>query len=217
MRFLRTLPWLVSLALLAVPGLAVSAEPATKTAGGSRILVLDFGASLGADPELARLMQEMFVARLQSIGGYSVVASSDLQRLLDVEQQKQMLGCNQSACLVEVAGALGARYVVSGGLSLLAGHVLTLKLVDATEAKLANQIAKTLSSDRGELAEGMRLATYELFGLQAPLPPTPWYSRWWVWTAGAAVIAAGAATTYALTRPAGLPSSHLGKVVVDAK
>src|SRR5688500_10649970 len=116
---------------LAFVPLLLCAGPAEPTpVAKARLLVIDFGATLGADSDLARLVQDIFVARLHKIGQHDVVTTSDVVQMLNIEQQRQLAGCDQGACFADLGGALGARWVAAGTVSLLGGRaVLTLKLV----------------------------------------------------------------------------------------
>jgi hypothetical protein len=209
----------VHLGVLAFAALSAAPAPAeaAPTAPAERLLVLDFTATLGADPQLAKLVQDIFLARVHTIGRYEVMSQADVVQMLDIEQQRQLAGCDQGACFADVGGALGARWVASGGLSLLGGRsVLTLKLVDTQAARIENQIAKELPVAEGELAESIRVAAYELLRLPVPPPEDqPWYKKWWVWGAAGAVVG-GVALTYVLMRPEPVPDAALGTVVLDA-
>ncbi len=198
---------------LARPSRAAEAAPAAK----DRMLVIDFGAALGADSQLAKLVQDLVVSRVHAMARYDVVTTSDVTQMLDMEQQRQLVGCDQGSCLADIGGALGARWVVTGSVSLLGGrNMLTLKLADTREAKIDNQLTRELPSDESEIAEAVRLATYELVRVPAPPPEvaSPWYQRWWVWGAAGAVVS-GVALTYVLTRQQDVPDASLGTVVLD--
>jgi len=62
----------------------------------------------------------------------------EFRTLADVEAQRTITGCDEgsASCLAEVAGALGARYVVSGTLGTLGAEVvLQLTLLDTRTAR----------------------------------------------------------------------------------
>ncbi len=203
------------LLLLLAPSFA-QADPSPRK---ERLLLMDLGATLGADRELAALLQDIFVARLQKVDRYEIISNSDIARMLNVEQQKQLVGCDETSCLAEIGGALNARWLVTGNLSLLGGkQVLSLKLVDTQAARLDNQLAKELPDDDRALSEAVRVATYELFRLPVPPPQVeakPWYASYWLWT-GVGVVIGGTVGGYFLLRPAQVPDAGLGKAVLDA-
>ena len=72
------------------------------------LAALDIKASHGVPPELAQLMGEILLSELKSSGQFgSVLGSSDMQAMLDLEQQKTVLGCDEDSCLAQLGGALG--------------------------------------------------------------------------------------------------------------
>lgn len=59
-------------------------------------------------------LDEVFLAELEKHvpKAVEVVGSRDIATILDHEQQKQLLGCDDSSCLVELGNALGASHLV---------------------------------------------------------------------------------------------------------
>lgn len=185
-----------------------------------RLLVFEFSATLGIDPDLARLLGEMTVARLQAIGRHEVMSSADVATLLDAERQKQLVGCSDESCLAEIGGALGAELLVVGNVSRLGGRaVLTLKLIDTRETKLVKQLADELPADESEFSERIRVASFTLLDITVPPrpeEPVPWFRNPWLWGAVGAVVVGGTVGGYFLLRPPSAPGAGLGKVVIDA-
>jgi hypothetical protein len=183
-----------------------------------RLLVLDLRATLGVEPELARLLGDMVVTRLHTIGQHEVVSTADVAAMLDVETQKQLLGCSDDACLAEIGGALDAGFLVTGSLSRLGERdVVTLKLLDTGASKLVNQLTEELPGDQGEYEEAMRVASYNLLSMDVPELPTAWYESVWLWAAVGAVVVGGTVTAVVLAQPASAPDAELGQVVLDGR
>jgi hypothetical protein len=209
--------FVASLSLAAFVAFSARAQAPAPAPSKDRMLVIDFGATLGADSELAKLVQDIFLARVHAIGQHDLVSMSDVAQMLSIEQQRQLVGCDQGNCLADIGGALGARWVVTGTISLLGGRsVLSLKLVDTQAAKVDNQITKEMPVDDAQLAEAVRVASYELLRMVPPPPEedSPWYKKWWVWGAAGAVVS-GVALTYLLTRQEDIPETGLGTTVLD--
>jgi hypothetical protein len=103
------------------------------------MLVLDLR-PMGVAVEDTRVVDGLVAAavasttsRLPAADRPLVHTADELRTLSDVEAQRSMAGCDDgsSSCLAELAGALGARYVVSGTLGRLEGDVvLQLSLLD---------------------------------------------------------------------------------------
>src|SRR5207248_3217749 len=104
---------------------------------------------------------------------FDVVSSKDFQTLLGMERQKAALGCgaDSSSCLSELAGALGARFVLSGSLARLGDtYQLSLQTLDSTKAQpigRSTRLAKDLATLRAQLGYTVAEAT------ATPLPAPP--------------------------------------------
>jgi hypothetical protein len=63
---------------------------------------------------------------------FDVLTRDDIKNALAVESDRQSLGCEESTCLAELAGAMGARIVVYGSVGQLGSDLLlTLNLFDS--------------------------------------------------------------------------------------
>jgi TolB-like protein len=188
-----------------------------------RILVMDFAASKGIEKNLVKTIENIFGSYLVGLRKFEVIQKKDLVTLLEVDLEKQMVGCSEESCLAEIGGALGARWIISGTVALLGGRrVLTLKLVDAQAVRLQKQLTKTLPADEGEYAEAIRVATYELYDLEVPVIDIPWYPDPLTLGIIGTVLLAGGGAVYFMTRPPETiqevqmqnpPDSSLGTVV----
>jgi hypothetical protein len=95
-------------------------------------------------PEVAATLTEVTAVAAASVRGTEVLSTRDIEKIMELESQKQLVGCNASDCLAELAGALGARLVVFGELGALDDQlVLTLNLYDAESARsIARQLVQ---------------------------------------------------------------------------
>ena len=106
-------------------------------------LVLSAPSAVGDDVETAKTLTGLVVNSLGRHKALSVVSSEDVRRVVELEADKQAMGCSDDAsCLAEVAGALGARYVVYGQVGRLgASLVLTLNLFDPQNGAAVGRVA----------------------------------------------------------------------------
>ncbi|MEW5853116.1 MAG: hypothetical protein AB2A00_30310 [Myxococcota bacterium] len=74
--------------------------------------------------EGSTLLTNVLTAKLDEIGGYRVISADEVAELLKNEAERQQVGCTDEACLAEIAGALGARYVVTGEIAPLGQNLL---------------------------------------------------------------------------------------------
>ena len=108
------------------------------------LLLLCSPAAAVVDDNSAALVTDLVTAALAKEQGFEVLSSGDVRRQLELEANKQMLGCdaNASSCLAEIAGAMGAQLVVYGKLGQLDDVVvLTLNLFDSTQGRAAGRVA----------------------------------------------------------------------------
>lgn len=123
-----------ALAIAVACSFTVTAAPA-RAAEPARILVFDFVAEGFTDGEV-RVIEERVARGLSPAG--DVMASKDIQRLLEIEGQRQALECESGgeSCLAEIAGAMGARYVVTGTLGRMGSLLLcNITLFDAQASR----------------------------------------------------------------------------------
>ena len=123
---------LTLLAVLFMPGV-VQAETAPQ-----RMLLMDLKATL-VEPEVVGLVNNMVSTELAHQKGFELITGADMRQMVELEAEKQSLGCaDDSSCLSELAGAMGARYVVFGEMGKLGSfYLLTLNLFDSKLAKSA--------------------------------------------------------------------------------
>lgn len=92
---------------------------------------------------------EFFSERLSAASGAQVVTPSMTVALLGLERQRQLLGCDEgSACLAELANAMGVDFVVAGSLVKLGGgFTVTLRLLDARTGQARLSASERLQNE----------------------------------------------------------------------
>jgi TolB-like protein len=138
-----------------------------------KLVVLELSAAGGVEAQVASAVTEAVTAEVAGRGFFDVVSAKDIQTLLGVERQRQMLGCSDegATCLTELAGAMGARFVLSGSLARLGDTFqLTLQTLDSAKAQPIGR-ATRLAKDLSALREGLPFAVAE--ATATPLPPPP--------------------------------------------
>ena len=159
------------LVLISTLAAAPAGDAATAT-GRPRLVVLDLTAG-GVDPAIAQSLSETVAAEASRSGLFDVTTQKDISTLLGLERQKQLLGCGEesSSCLSELAGAIGARFVVSGSVTRLGDtYQLNLQTLDTVRAQT---IGRTTRIGRGldELRGTIPFAFAEASA--TPPPPKP--------------------------------------------
>lgn len=99
------------------------------------VVVLSLAAVAPPTVDDARVLTSIVATTFADHTATDVVTREDLRRAMDLESEKQQLGCDAQSCLAEVAAAMGARLVVFGSLSVFDGaYALELSTFDAETA-----------------------------------------------------------------------------------
>ncbi|MBK7861470.1 MAG: hypothetical protein IPJ65_23215 [Archangiaceae bacterium] len=135
--------------LLAV--VAAQADGGLPAPEETTVLVRRLDANEGASdlvPGLSSLMTE----RVKSANvKFKVYSQADLERVISIERQQQLIGCADESCLTELAGALGARFIVSGRLDRFGDrYVLVAGLYDSNSPSTSVQSRREVT-DPGRL------------------------------------------------------------------
>jgi hypothetical protein len=141
----------------------------TVQAAAPGVAVIDLEGLRGVDKGSVRLLNESLLTELRDSGAFaSVIGGSDLGAMLDMEQQKQVLGCGDDGCLAEIGGALGVPLMVTGGIGRLGETVfLHLKLLNVDDAEVVGRVQVSIPCESA-LVAGMRQAVQQLVATIAP-------------------------------------------------
>lgn len=125
----------------------------------------------GLDPALAGALESRFVTLLAR-GGIHVTTAKDVKAMLGLERQKQLLGCAESACTAELAGALGVDGVLFGSVVKAgAGYTVTLRVASASSAQPMSSLSERVAGVEGLqdwLDEAAKKMADELQGKSGP-------------------------------------------------
>lgn len=110
-----------------------------------RVVVPGVHAYAGVAPGAGQVMTDLLLEALLTRHGLRALGPPDLRQMLKAEQQKLLLGCDDESCMAELAGALGADWLVGGSLGKLDDvYVLSLQLIDAHQAKVTARVSQTI-------------------------------------------------------------------------
>ncbi len=102
--------------------------------------------------------------------GFSVTTPKDIGTALGLERQRQLLGCAEASCLVELAGALGVEGVVNGQVVRTAeAFRVALKVVSPKDGSVLFSFADSAPTEDGlyaALERGAQEAAVALLGLR---------------------------------------------------
>jgi hypothetical protein len=92
-----------------------------------------------------------------------VVGQKDVSQMLSVEQQKQLAGCTETSCLVEIAGAMGAQYLLDGTVGIVGqSNVLSLTLIDSSRGAVLGKKTAVVKGEREQLLASVHQLVAEL-------------------------------------------------------
>lgn len=113
-------------------------------------------------PEAVSAVVDILVEEIAKSGLYRVSGPADLRALLGREALKQAMGCDDVACMAEIAGSLDTDLILGGTVGKLGSEVIvTLSMLDAhSQRVVARGTARRKNDER--LYEQAMLEAYEL-------------------------------------------------------
>jgi hypothetical protein len=131
-----------------------------------KVVLRPVAAGAGLPEGAGGVLTEAFGAELRKVPGLQVVMPAELAAVLSNEQQKQALGCDADACLVELGGALGAAELVVGSVARIGESWLVhLKLLDVAKGTATAQVSRRLRGGTiDDVLDALPSVTGELFG-----------------------------------------------------
>jgi hypothetical protein len=144
-----------------------------------KIAVMDVVLKAGAPAGAGQILSEAIVAEVRKREpGAQVISAEEIRSMIQVEGEKQQLGCHSDkelACLAEIGGALGVERVVIGSLGRLGKtYVYSLKLVDVGHAEVLRSGSLNLAThDDDELLNATAKLVADLFPESQAPPPVP--------------------------------------------
>ena len=141
---------------------------AAAPSGKPRLAFIELTPGADVSKEVAQSAGELLVVALSETGKFDVITRGDVKAILGYEAQAQLLGCGEASCMVDLGGALGAAYLVSGSLSRLGGQLqLVGSLIDVNRATVARRVALPVAGE-ASLAPAAREAVQKLTGEVVP-------------------------------------------------
>jgi|GEM_PF-554245 len=110
-----------------------------------RVLVLQ-PSSAAFDAATVATIAGLIIVELSADKRLDVISAAEVRRLAELEGERQTIGCTDTSCLAELAGAMGARYVVFGDVGTLGSLVvMNLNLFDGATTQAISRV--TVQSD----------------------------------------------------------------------
>jgi hypothetical protein len=145
---------------------ATASASATKI---TRLVVLPFAVSTGVESKQRELLDEIFLTEISRDMpvAIKVVGASDILAVLDQERQKQLAGCDNTSCMVEIGNALGASHLVHSSFGKVGGQfALTTKMIGVADANFVYRDAIYVDDNEDALLSGVRQLSRRLVQAQ---------------------------------------------------
>jgi len=152
--------WFTSLLIIsAVTAPAAAAStPASAGASVDKLVVLPVTVASGIDAKKGKLLDEVVLTELarHKPGSVSLIGSSDIVTVLGLEQQRQLLDCDDASCMAEIGNALGASHILTLNLGEMGSRfVITAKIVNASTAEVLFRKGTYTGASEDALLDGV--------------------------------------------------------------
>jgi hypothetical protein len=116
-----------------------------------RVAVYDIQADTALGDRVGPVLTSSIVAEVRKLRGLSVIGMDEVRAMLDLEAQKQLVGCADDSCLAEIAAALGVDTVLVGSIARVGDqHFFGLRRIQQTSATVKGQVNQRLERGNGE-------------------------------------------------------------------
>jgi hypothetical protein len=146
--------------LATLVGLTVSSSAAAMT----KIAILPIQRDGAAAAELPALIDEVLLSAVQGSGDLRVVGKSDLEVLLGSEEQRDLLGCDETTCFSEIGKTLAVDKLIAGQIAMIPdGALISLKLIDLTTAVVEGRTTQVVRGDSRAIVDALPGIVRQLF------------------------------------------------------
>jgi hypothetical protein len=113
----------------------------------AKMLVMPLHARAGVSVDTVKIVTDSLLGHLDNVALLQTVGRQDLEAVLDVDKQKQALGCDAMSCLAELGGALGADLVCYGDIGKVgATFNINISVVRSSNADVVARVTRALTS-----------------------------------------------------------------------
>jgi TolB-like protein len=162
---------LLALGLLCLGALPGQSRAQVADRPRQKVAVFDLKAS-GLDDSARTSLMAVLTKAVAATPWLDVVSRDEIATMLDAEAQKQLVGCDDTGCLAEIAGALDVDLLVAGSVTRLGeGLVVTLQLINQRFANVMNRVALSWNGPADRLPEVLEAAAQLLLLEPADRPP----------------------------------------------
>lgn len=128
-----------------------------------KIAVLDIQTT-NIDEKYIAMLTEVLTAEVAALRAFDVIAGRDITAMLGLEQQKQLMGCDEASCIAEIGGALGADKMLVGHIGKLGDtYIVNIKLINIASAETDGRIYEPVTGKIDVLIGTIKRSVARLF------------------------------------------------------
>jgi TolB-like protein len=128
------------------------------------LIVFDMTPEKGVEKGAANLLTEVILSEINSLNHFNVIGQNDIDKMLFWETNKTLKNCNESSCMAQIAGAMGAEYYVISSIGIMGNnYLINMRWINVMSAKVENRISREVKKDENELVKGVKGMVRELF------------------------------------------------------
>ncbi len=125
----------------------------------AQLAVMDLKAKYGVDTELAEGLSVVVRDTIQAFGRHEVLSKDDVEIIAKRTAIRQILGCDDTKCLIDIGRSLGTEFMVAGALSKFGDtYNVSLRLIDTVgdDAGVKKRVNRSCRCTEDELIEAAR-------------------------------------------------------------
>lgn len=120
------------------------------------------------EPEIVRILDDLLTAEVAKRHKDAVISAQDLDAMLNVEQMKDAVGCDDVTCAAEIGGALGTRTLITGSVSVLGDKLwVQLSLIDTQSIRVESRAKFSVPNEESQYEDAIRQSVSLLFKVPA--------------------------------------------------
>ncbi len=142
--------------------LGIPSGAAAASAPLGKVAVMDLKDN-GVGADVAALLTGQVAHALSRIGLFEVISREDIRNLLAHEADRNLLGCGDDDCLLNLGGVLNAQFVVAGSAGRVGERwVIGLQLLDIEQKKVARRVERDFSGGHERLLSECAVAAQQV-------------------------------------------------------
>jgi hypothetical protein len=152
-------------------------------------------------PDVVAVLDELLANAADRSGRFDVMTTTDINAMLGMERMKDVAGCNDVSCAVQIAGALNVDRLLTGTVSGLGGEMfVSLRMIDARAMKVTARAEQRSPEQERAYASAIEGALTQLLTQDSSLADagqSEHFRAWPAWTTmGLGVVAMGIGATF---------------------